>query len=197
MEKIFAEILDRAKAEADRTLRLANKVAAREVEYAERDAKELKERYSAENTRELLALQEKAAVQRERETKKAELAQRQEFVGKILEKALEIFQKEGRGAVFGESYRTWFKAQLKNAATCFNGKVKITCDQKDQALVLENWPLKEKPEIKEGKTAGGFIVCDEQERMTVDCTLEACFKNQEEKWRDVIIAGLFGKENKE
>ena len=59
MEKIFSEILDNARAEAENAVRVARKIAAREVEYARKEAAERNERYKSENTAELLSLRER------------------------------------------------------------------------------------------------------------------------------------------
>ena len=63
MEKIFSEILENASAEAENAVRVAKKIADREVEYAKAEAAERSERYKSENTAELLAL---SAAPRER-----------------------------------------------------------------------------------------------------------------------------------
>ena len=45
-------------------------------------------------------------------------------------------------------------------------------------------------EVSFGDMAGGFIISDPNGRVTVDCTLEAAIKNNEEKWRDLIMRRL-------
>lgn len=189
MEKIFAEILEQARAEAEKTRRMAAKVAERELEYAQRDALELRKRYRTENSRELAALKEKIGVRRERETLRTELEQRQEFVGRTMGLALELFRKEGRSGASLDLYKAWLAAKAAPAAGCFSEGVKIVCPREDRELIRGLWQGPA-AEFEDGTMAGGFVVSDPAGRMAVDCTLEASFRNGEEKWRDLVIKSL-------
>lgn len=190
MEKIFSEILDNARQEADNTVRVAKKVAQREVEYAEKEARDLCERYKSEMTSELLALRERQAVVRVRENKRRELTQRQSFVEGILTAALEIFRKEGRKGTLGEKYASWLKASFARAKGCFKEEIRLVCAKEDEEAIRSlsfGAPVKE---IVTGDMAGGFLMSDLKGRVSVDCTLEAAIKNKEEKWRDLIMRRL-------
>lgn len=190
MEKIFSEILENASAEAENAVRVAKKIADREVEYAKAEAADRSERYKSENTAELLALRERQSVVRLRENKKRELSQRQSFVEEILKSALEIFRKEGRSGKAGEKYQSWLANCFSRAVSCFEGDIAVKCAKEDEAVVKSLATGHALKEVSFGDMAGGFIISDPNGRVTVDCTLEAAIKNNEEKWRDLIMRRL-------
>jgi Archaeal/vacuolar-type H+-ATPase subunit E len=190
MEKIFSEILDNARAEAENAVRVARKIADREVEYARKEAAERNERYKSENTAELLSLRERQSVVRVRENKKRELAQRQTFVEEILKAALEIFKKEGRSGALGEKYRNWLKSCFEKATSCFDEEFCVSCAKEDEAAIRSLAKGAKLKEVVTGDYAGGFKASDPKGRISVDCTLEAAVKNNEEKWRDLIMRRL-------
>lgn len=192
MEKIFSEILDNARKEAENAVRVATKVAQREVEYARKDAEALCERYKSENASELQAVRERISVSGERENKKQELAQRQRIVKETLESALEIFRKEGRSGRFFELYKQWLDRKLSEAASCFRGDVVLTCAREDKELMGSLWRDDRKLVVSIGEMAGGFVLSDLDQRITVDCTIESVVRNNEEKWRDQIMQGFEG-----
>lgn len=192
MEKIFSEILENARKEAENAVRVATKVAQREVEYAQKDAEALCERYKSENASELQAVRERIIVSGERENKKQELAQRQRIVKETLEWALEIFRREGRSGKFGELYKQWLGKKLAEAASCFKGEVVLTCAKEDKELIGSLWQDERKPVLSIGEMAGGFILSDLDQRISVDCTIESIVRNNEEKWRDLIMQGFEG-----
>ncbi|MBP5627296.1 V-type ATP synthase subunit E [bacterium] len=190
MEKIFSEILDNARAEAENAIRVAKKIAAREVEYAEREARERSERYKSENTAELLALRERQSVVRVRENKKRELSQRQAFVEEILKSVLEIFKKEGRAGTLGEKYQSWLKNCFEKAISCFEGEISVFCAKEDLEALRSLARGAKLKEVVALDCVGGFKISDTLGRISVDCTLEAAVKNNEEKWRDLIMRRL-------
>ena len=190
MEKIFSEILENARAEAENAVRVAKKIADREVEYAKKEAADRSERYKSENTAELLALKERQSVVRVRESKKRELSQRQAFVEEILKSALEIFKKEGRSGALGVKYQSWLKNCFAKAIGCFEGEVAVNCAKEDEAAIRSLAQGAKLREVTSGDYAGGFVMSDPKGRVTVDCTLEAAIKNNEEKWRDLIVRRL-------
>lgn len=187
MEKIFSEILENARKEAENAVRVASKVAQREVEYAQRDAEALYERYKSENASELQAVRERISVTSERENKKQELSQRQRIVKETIEAALEIFRKEGRSGKFGELYRQWLAKKLAEASACFKEEVVLTCAKEDRETLSSLWKEDRKLIFSLGDMAGGFVMSDVDQRISVDCTMEAVVRNNEEKWRDLIM----------
>ena len=187
MEKIFSEILENARKEAENAVRVASKVAQREVEYAQKDAEALYERYKSENASELQAVRERISVTSERENKKQELSQRQRIVKETIEAALEIFRKEGRSGKFVELYRQWLAKKLAEASACFKEEVVLTCAKEDRETLSSLWKEDRKLIFSLGDMAGGFVMSDVDQRISVDCTMEAVVRINEEIWRDLIM----------
>ena len=192
MEKIFSEILENARKEAENAVRVATKVAQREVEYAKKDAEALRERYKSENASELQAVRERISVSGERENKKQELAQRQRIVKETLAAALELFRREGRAGRFFELYKNWLAKKLPLAASCFKQDMVLTCAKEDRELIASLWQDERKLVFSIGEMAGGFVLSDLDQRISVDCTIESVVRNNEEKWRDQIMQGFEG-----
>ena len=190
MEKIFSEILDSARREAGSAVRVAKKVAEREVEYAKREADDLCERYKSENASELRAQREKLSVVRVRDKKKRELDQRQAFVEEILAGALDAFRREGRQGKLLESYRAFLKARFEKAEACFGKEICLVCPKEDEEYLRSLAQRLDLKKVESGDMSGGFVMSDPEGRISVDCTLEATIRNNEEKWRDMIMRGL-------
>ena len=68
----------------------------------------------------------------------------------------------------------------------------LTCAKEDRELIVSLWQDERKLVFSIGEMAGGFVLSDLDQRISVDCTIESVVRNNEEKWRDQIMQGFEG-----
>jgi len=188
MEKIFAEIKDSVDKEAEQLINRAKRVAEREIKYANNEAEKILSEHNFEMQKQAAFLEERERAHYSIDERKAELDQRQDFVEKIFNMALDEIKTLPRD----EEYNTWIKNLLTNGLKNFkDNKVLVFSSEQDSKLVKK---IAAQQNVKYSDDyldiAGGIVLKSLDGRITVDLSAKAILNNKKDDLRSEVIERL-------
>ena len=188
MDAILTEIRSRVRKEADQLVTRARRVAEREQQHMRED---MDAQLAAQREAGLRASglrEQRAAARRAADTRREELAQRQQFIERIFSSALVAL----RNAPRDDRYRAWLRRMAEQALPQLGGgAARALCNARDSAATakaLEGLPISLAAEHAD--IAGGIILASADGRVRIDCSAEAALARVQDDLRDDVLTQL-------
>jgi vacuolar-type H+-ATPase subunit E/Vma4 len=188
MDKIFTEIREGARKEAEQLVARARRVAEREQQHARADADARAAARREACTHEANVREERAVSRRTSEARRAALAQRDQFIAGVFARALDTLRTMPRD----KRYETWIRRMATMALRQFpHGGATVMCTSSDADVVaraLTGLPITVATDRAD--IAGGIIVKSQDGRVSVDCSVESALARAQDDLRDAVLKKL-------